>query len=189
MPYLDVMFHSHKLMRKLYLIIFLVATFVSCAPLGTSTNLYQYTSIKAKKIGFYTFELDYPDKLLELKTDSIFKQNLIKEIQELTGLVPEFLGYLSSDSDFERVKSTNHDYELILVSQLQLTEMFNLGATRRFNTTIRTFLIEEKSKAPIIETKFNTNMGKTYWRHPVLETAIRDGVNGAIRPYRKKGIF
>lgn len=176
-------------MRKYYLIIFLIATIISCAPLGTSTHLYRNTKVQANKIGYYTFKLNYPDKLLERRTDSIFNQNLNRGIKDLTGIAPEFLGYLLSDSDFERIKNTNHDHDLIIVSQLQLTEMFNLSATRRFNATVRTFLIETESNTPIVETRFKTNMGKSYWRHPILETAIRDGVNGAIRPYRKKGIL
>lgn len=171
---------------RTYIRLPLLLILTSCATLGTKINLgWPINPDSINRIGFVTSKSKFQDTIVNSFTDSVFIETLKDQLGKSTGKEIIYLGetkpyFKNTDSIISKNK-----IDAVIRCEIYLTQMLTLDNSKRFNCIVRTHLFKIIDKALIVETYFNTNTGKTYLRHPLLETAIRDGTIGAIRPLEK----
>ena len=166
-----------------FLIMFFLA---SCASLGTKTKTNK--SIKTssiKTIGVVTIKSTFPDEKVNEVTDSLFLSLLLVQLKAVTGKEIKYLGETAEFLKQSDEMMTGNNVDAIIECEIYLTEMATWDKSKRFNSRVRTQMFKIPEKIFIAKTDFNTIMGKSYMRHPLLEVAIKDGVAGAIQPLEK----
>lgn len=171
---------------KNILLFVLFVCLVSCAPLGTSYKSYnEVDSNTINKIGIVITKVEYRDPEFGKAVESMFVENLKSSLSSVLGKEAIYLGYADD------VMAKGEDYMkdqpvgAIIHCEIDINGMLTLDNSNRYNTTVRTQLFKVPEKVLIADSKFNTNLGKSYARHPLLEVAIKDGVEGAIKPLGK----
>jgi hypothetical protein len=172
-------------MKKILLFALFIC-FVSCAPLGTSYKSYNEVDFSTiNKIGIIITKVDYRDAKFGEAVESMFVENLKTSLSNVHGKETVFLGYANEVMDKGEDYMKDQPVDAIIHCEIDINGMLTLDNSNRYNTTVRTQLFKVPEKVLIADSKFNTNLGKSYARHPLLEEAIKDGVEGAIKPLGK----
>ena len=168
-------------------IILIALIYYSCAPLGTKTKNYNTVEKESiNEIAVVISEVNWKDKGFGREVDSLFISNLITSIEQNLNVKAEFVGYADNViNNRDKFLSENENFEAIIHCEIELVGMLTLDKSNRYNSRVRTQLFKIPEQLLIAQTSFNTNLGKSYARHPLLDVAIRDGVIGAIKPYNK----
>jgi hypothetical protein len=173
-------------MKNLTIILLTFFSF-SCAPLGTRTkNFNSIEKSSINEIAIVISEINWLDKNFGKYVDSLFINNLISSIELKLNVKATYVGFADGIIiQRDKFLNENPNFDAIIHCEIELMGMLTLDNSNRYNSRVRTQLFKIPEKALIAQTNFNTNLGKSYWRHPLLELAIRDGVDGAIIPYNK----
>jgi hypothetical protein len=128
----------------------------------------------------------YKDAKLGKYIDSLFINVLETEVAKIFKCKVKYIGQTDELlRNVDMYTSKDSGFDAILECSINPYIMSTFTEPYRYNASVRTILLKTPEKNLIAKTKFNTNFGKSYWRHPILEVAIRDGVIGAIRPYSR----
>lgn len=172
-------------MKKILLFALFIC-FVSCAPLGTSYKSYNAVDANTiNKIGIIITKVDYSDAQFGEAVENMFVEDLKASLTDVLGKETVYLGYANDVLDKGEDYMKDQPVDAIIHCEIAIKGMLTLDNSNRYNTIVRTQLFKVPEKILIADSKFNTNLGKSYARHPLLEEAIKDGVAGAIKPLGK----
>jgi hypothetical protein len=158
----------------------------ACALLGTKSKLNDSVEISTiKTVGVVLSKSTFSDQEVNKITDAIFKEEVMNQLKLVTGKEIKYLGETSEFLKRSSQSTKENQVDAIIQAEIYLGQALTLGDPKRYNSKVQTQMFTYPEKTFIAETHFGTNMGKSYWRHPLLEVAIKDGVKGAIGPLGK----
>lgn len=165
----------------------ILLTVISCAPLGTKFKKYQKSeNLEIKTIGLVITNNIYNDQKFGKYVDSLFISHLKTEIKNVFKCEVLYIGQTDELlKNTDKYTSKESGFDAILECSINPYLMSTFSEPFRYNASVRTILLKTPEKNILAKSKFNTNFGKSYWRHPILEVAIKDGVFGALKPYSR----
>lgn len=173
----------HNLPKVIWVVLLFVC---SCASLGTKTKTNSSIDVSSiKTIGVVTTRSTFPDEKVNRITDSLFLSLIVSQLQTATGKEIKYLGETNAFLKQPQESLNESNVDAVVQCEIYLVQMVTLDKSKRFNSRVRTQMFKLPEKVFIAETDFNTTMGKSYGRHPLLDVAIKDGVTGAVRPLQK----
>ena len=168
----------------IYTIILTISVSVSsCAILGTRFKSYDKKNINSIKN--IALQINFKDESYRNQIDSAFVSNIETELRKIFNAKITYVGKTSDFPANEDSSVVINSYDAVFECNINPYLMSTFTEPYRYNATARTALVNSNQKTIIAKSKFNTNYGKSYWRHPILKIALYDAVIGAIKPYRK----
>ena len=168
-------------MRVEFFLVLLLAT--SCASLGTRTKTNKaIDAASIKTIGVIVSRSTFPDQKVNETTDSLFVKLLINQLHAATGKEIKYLGETNEFLKQSEKLLKKNNVDAVIQCEIYLKQMMALDKSKRFNSRVRMQMFKTSENIFVAETEFNTTIGKSYGRHPLLDIAIRDGVVGAVKP-------
>ena len=160
-----------------------------CAALGTKANLTaKVESDSFRKVALVITKQKTSNPSIDRRVDSL----LVKEVlSQLSGLKPTpqvaFIG--DADELLGNTELRNNlltSYNTLLHVEIALSYNGALGRDNGYNSWVRMQAFKIPEKQSLGDTRFNTQMGKTYTKRPTLQESVHDGVIGAFGPWAKK---
>lgn len=176
--------------RRLFLSFFLLWGVSSCAFLGTRAKI--YPGVPAEQLGDIGFALEYwpssATSQFSRAVDSVFTNEIMQQLTQVSGRDVYFIGHLSLNNLNVRVADSlakvHPGLDAIALCSIRV---YSADSTlqARSNATARIFVLKTAERALLARTRFNTNLGKSYWLHPRVADAIKDATAGALAPFRR----
>ncbi len=182
-------------MIKLMLVALLSTALSSCASLGTTEHVYTSGSLQyIKRIGLgpYLFHGVNPadgDTVYAIFDEQVRadlrSSGLFEEMQPFDSLK---VGISKGDTAWTRKMFNNakeQNLDGVLLCDLKLTRSSYLFIPIT-DADVTLFLYNSKDKELLLETKFSTTNGSSYWWPPSQEKIIRDATDEAVRAFARR---
>lgn len=165
-----------------YGIIGLSILLMSCAALGSKTNIYNDRKIdKIKTVGLITKRFDQPRNPYHKIIKESFTRTLTEELEKKNLFKVIVLDTMENEKLNIQTYVTDATVDALLIADWKLINPNNMVT----DSKVQLSLVDKETKEVLLVSSHGTKFGNSYWMTPLLPKTLLDATEGAINSMEK----